>query len=273
MKVISFKQKFFTLIILTLFVSGVSLAQESIDTSYSMIAPSSVQRMVVPGKAPFVTLQISGYYDVGLLDLAANDNAVFHQDDFINGRNFGTRYGYGFSITGKISLHKEGNMRLLVSSEYNRFQSNLVIGSSSSGKVGYNVFSEGVGVEDNFTPDKRFKPYVGIELLTNIINGSAVLGTDSSNFNLDIKTAVRLGFEVNLGFEYAFDNVVGLNLGMKLTHANVLLRESKQSPNSGQTYLNDEYSSVNIPYAGWKQFFFSSFYGGINFYFGMKNKK
>lgn len=250
-----------------------SSAQEKMDTSYTMIAPPSIQKLTVHGKAPFLTLQLSGFYNVGLLDLAAKDNTSFSKLDFVEGRNFGTRYGYGVGITGKIALHKEGNMRLTISSLYNRLESNFIVGSSSDGKVGYNVFSWSLGIEDNFLPDRYFKPYVGVEIVTSLINGSAVLATDSTDFNLDINNAVRLGFGVNMGFEYAVSNDFGFNLGMRLTHANLLLRDSKPSANLNQTNLNDQYVYPQIPYSGWKQFFFVSFSGGVNFYFGMKNKK
>ena len=78
---------------------------------------------------------------------------------------------------------------------------------------------------------------------------------------------------MNLGFEYAFTDKFGINLGMKLTHANVFLKESKNSSSVNETYLNDKDITPSIPYAGWKQFVFISFQGGMNFYFGMKNKK
>ncbi len=263
-------RKFF--LILLLFLVN-SLFAQTPDTSYLSIAPSHIQKMMVPGTAPFLTLQLSGYYNIGLLDLAADDNTSFNKADFVAGRNFGTRYGYGVSLTGKISLHKEGNIRLTVTPSYQRFQSNFIVSNSQEGNVSYNVFSGAIGLEDNFTPYRPFKPYVGFDILGSSISGSAVLKTDSTDFNLDIKSSFRIGFDLNFGFEYAFNNNVGINLGMKLTHANAILRKSQTSSNSNETYLNDEHVTPQIPYSGWKQFFYSSFYGGINFYFGMKNKK
>jgi opacity protein-like surface antigen len=257
----------FNILIFNAFVWG------QIDTSYITNAPSIILNMLVPGKAPRVTFQLSGYYNVGLLDLAANDNTVFRKSDFENGRNFGTRYGFGVSLTGKIALHKEGNVRLTITPSYQRFLSNFVISESPDGNVAYNVFSGALGIENNFTPTKRFKPYMGFDVIGSWISGNANFKTDSTDFHLDIKSSFRLGFGLNLGFEYAFNNKVGLNLGMKLTHANALLRNSKSSSNPNETYLNDKDVTPTIPYAGWKQFFYASLYGGINFYIGMKNKK
>ncbi len=260
--------------ILTLLFSQTLFAQRNIDTNYTSVAPSSVKKLLAKGKAPFLTLQISGYYNTGLMDLAANDNTSFSKQDFIDGRNFGTRYGYGVSITGKISLQKTGYLRLTVSALYNRFQSNFVISKSPEGKAAYNVFSGAIGLENNFTPAKRFKYYIGFEVVASLIYGSATLSTDSTDFDLTIKSAFRLGAAANFGFEYAFTNSFGVNLGLKFTHSNLLLKESKESANTSETYLNDDkFTTGKIPYAGWKQFFFTSFYTGFNFYFGMKNKK
>ena len=265
------KIKILTLSILIL--PTVLFSQNKMDTSYISIAPVSVQRLLVNGKAPVVTLQLSGYYDIGLTDLAANDNAIFQKADFINGRDYGTRYGWGVSLTGKISLHKEGNVRLLVSSAFNKFQSYFIVGESPEGKVSYNVFSWGLGIENNFTPDRKLKYYVGFEIVPSLINGTADINTDTAAFNLKIKNAFRLGLSANFGFEFAFSNYVGMNFGMKFTHVNILLKESKASTNPNETYLNDDKTNLNIPYAGWKQFFYTSFYTGLNFYFGAKNKR
>lgn len=245
------------------------------DTSYNSIATTKILNMLKQGKAPKVTLQLSFNYNIGHLDLAANENTFFRKEDFAAGKNFGTRYGYGAALTGKIALHKEGNVRLNVSASYNRFLSNFVISESPEGKVGYNVFSGGLGIENNFTPQKKFKPYVGFELLASFISGKALLHTDSADFDLKIKNSVRFGVTFNMGFEYAFNNKVGMNLGYKITHANIIGKKSQIPSSVNETYLNDDKVAAGevIPYAGWKQFLYSSFYAGVNFYFGMKNKK
>lgn len=245
------------------------------DTSYNSIATTKILNMLKNGKAPKVTLQLSFNYNIGHLDLAANENTYFRKDDFISGANFGTRYGYGAALTGKIALHKAGNVRLNVTAGYNRFMSNFVISESPEGKVSYNVFSGGLGIENNFTPQKKFKPYIGFEFVASLISGKALLNTDSTDFDLKIKNSLRFGITFNLGFEYAFNNKVGMNLGYKITHANIVGKKSQVQTSLSETYLNDDKVTTGetIQYAGWKQFMYSSFYAGVNFYFGMKNKK
>ena len=267
------------LVVLMIF-TAVSFSQEekkpltSKDTSYQYIATTQIQNMVKKGKSPVVTLQLSFNYNIGHLDLAANENTYFRAQDFIGGSNFGTRYGYGALLIGKISLHKEGNIRLNVTTGYNRFMSNFVIAASPEGKVSYNVFSFGLGIENNFTPQKKVKPYVGLDLVASMISGSATLTTDSTDFNLKIKNSMRYGISFTLGFEYAFNNYFGMNLGYRITHANLVGKKSTVSSNLSETTLNDDkVTGEPILYAGWKQFLYSSFYAGFNYYFGMKNKK
>ncbi len=275
------KKRTIYIVLLLLVSSAVLYSQDentkvtSRDTSYNSVATTKILNMLKNGKSPKVTLQLSFTYNIGHLDLAANENTYFRKDDFISGANFGTRYGYGASLTGKIALHKAGNVRLNVTAGYNRFLSNFVISESPEGKVSYNVFSGGLGIENNFTPQKKFKPYIGFELVASLINGKAILATDSADFELKIKNSLRFGVTINLGFEYAFNNKVGMNLGYKLTHANIVGKKSQVSTALTETYLNDDKVTAGetIQYAGWKQFLYSSFYAGVNFYFGMKNKK
>jgi hypothetical protein len=256
-----------------------SFAQEDVDTSYNYNATPVIYNLIKPGKAPVVTIQLSGYYNIGLMGLSGEDNTYFNLSDFRHGRNFGTRHGFGFSLTGKLALHKAGYIRLIAGFLFNRFQSNF-IASSPDGKISYSVFSPMIGLEDCFTPDRPFKPYVSLEILPSIINGHANFDTTNIltpnvpvNVDLKIRNSFRLGFAVNMGFEYAFGDYVGVNLGVKLTNANVIGKEAKVSTDTKEIYLNDDYVYPVIPYSGWKQFFFTTFYTGLNFYFGMKNKK
>lgn len=273
-------KKTFIIFFIVLFSSNVFSQDENKtgtlkDTTYSSIATTQILNMLKKGKAPRVTLQVSFNFNIGHLDLAASENTSFSKDDFIGGANFGTRYGFGTTLTGKIALHKDGNVRLNITAAYNRFASNFVISESSDGKVAYNVFSWGLGIENNFSPVKKLKPFLGLDLIASLISGNALLTTDTADFDLKIKNSMRYGVSVNLGFEYAFNNNVGFNLGYKLTYANLIGRESKVSASLNETFLNDDKVTGEevIPYAGWRQFVYSSFYTGINIYFGMKNKR
>jgi hypothetical protein len=248
------------------------------DTTYNRIAPQSIIDMIKPGKPPNVTFQLSFNYNIGHLGLADNENAFFRKDDFIGGKSFGTRYGYGIAFTGKFILHDEGNIRANVTAGYNKFLSNFVIEESPEGKVLYNVYSVSAGIENNFSPTKRLKPFFGVDVVFNSISGSAVLATDTGNFDLNIRGSIRYGIALNFGFEYAFNDKVGFNFGYKITHANLVGRQVKNPPGRNETYINDETAVPDengdvFPFTGSKKFVYSTFYTGFNFYLGMRNKK
>lgn len=275
------KRNSYILILILFIVTSVTFSQgedsthyNPKDTFYTSIAPSNIINSIRTGVAPIATIQLSFNYNIGHLDMAGSENTLFRKDEFVSGANFGTRYGFGVMLTGKIKLHKAGNVRLNVSTGYNRFLSNFVIEESPEGKVSYNVFSFGLGIENNFNPARKFKPFAGIELQANMISGNAVLATDSTDFDVKIKNSVRFGLSLTLGFEYAVNDKFGFNLGYRLTHANILGKKSQVSTSINETYLNDDIvNGESIPYSGWKQFMFSSFYAGVNFYIGLKNKK
>jgi hypothetical protein len=263
------KNKFILLILL--FISGLSYSQ--VDTSYISIAPQNIQNMIKPAKAPKFTIQLNTLLNIGLMDLAANDNTIFRKDDFANGRNFGTRYGYGVELLGKLSLHKEGNVRFYFGGSYNRFQSNFIIPKSPEGEVSYNLYGTTLGIENSFTPDRKCKPFVGFEIIGSFISGKATLITDSTDLNLKIKSAFRVGVGLTFGFEYAFTNYFGLNLGVKIANINLFLKKSENSAIPSEINLNDNKIEPKIPYAGWKQFFYYSLSCGFSYYIGLKNKK
>ncbi len=255
------------------FSSNINSQNITADTTYSSIATEKIFRIIQPGKAPALTIQLSGYYDIGLMDLASADNKNLSVTDFYNGRGFGTRNGLGVSLTGKIRLHKKGNVRLNLTGAFHRIETNVLSTESKIGNVNYNVISGAIGFENCFTPDRKFKPYIGFDIIASSIKGSAVLKIDTATTNLTIKNSFRVGAGVNFGFEYALSNTFGFNLGLKVQHLNIFKKENKTSSNPNETYLNDDKVTTPAPYTGLKQFVFTSANLGFNFYIGHKAKK
>ena len=229
--------------------------------------------------APPFTLQISGLYDYGIYELSADDNGDFNPEEFAKGENFGVRHGLGGNITAKIPLHEKGNIRFNISASFNNFSSTYEKINSNPRNVAqfakYNVFSGGVGVENNFTPTYKFKTLVGASLLASVISGSANIELDpnSDPTTLKIIPAFRLGINVYSGFEYELNQTVGFNFGIQFTHANLWLKSNKASNSANEIYLNDSKLNTCIPFSGWKQFAYGSFFGGVNIYFGVNEKQ
>jgi len=249
----------------------------SVLNLYSQISngsqPQKTRWKMTIRNAPALTLQFSGGYNYGVYELSGNDNGDFSPVELRDGRNFGVRHGVGGELTVKIPLHERGNIRLNVSGLFNYFSSSFNKLNREFGQsvyATYRVISGEVGIENNFTPNYRVKTLVGGGFVASIISGKARV--DDRGPDLRIKPAFRLGLAVYSGLEYMLSNRIGLNFGFKFTHANLWLKKSKQSDNPEEIYLNDARTGGSIPYSGFKQFAWGSFYGGVNVYFGIKEK-
>lgn len=231
---------------------------------------------MVTRNAPDITFEFSGMYNYGIYELSGNDNGDLNTSEFVNGENFGVRHGLGSMLTVKIPLHKKGNLRADISLAYNRFSSNYnkpMIDITGYDFVKYDVYSVITGIENNFTPNYRIKTFIGIGITASMISGNTQI-TDSSGVNqLKIKPALRLGVSINSGLEYMLSNSIGMNFGIRFTHANVWFKQSKISENPGEIYLNDKKVSPRLPYSGFKQFAWGSFFLGMNYYFGIHEKE
>jgi hypothetical protein len=256
------------------FLSTESFTQQSGENASNAKTRLTYVKMMIR-TAPKLTIEFSGFYNYGIFELSANDNGDFSQSEFIKGENFGVRHGVGGSFVLKIPLHEKGNIRLDISGMYSRFSSKFskMPGVTSGDEyVLYNVYSGGIGIENNFTPNHKIKTLVGAGFLTSVITGNANLFINNTYQNVTIKPAFRLGLSFFSGVEYLLRNNFGLNFGFKLNHANLWLKDSKTSDKENEIYLNDKRVLPRIPYSGWKQFAWGSFYGGINIYFGIKEK-
>jgi opacity protein-like surface antigen len=226
--------------------------------------------------APKFTLQMSGSYDYGVYELSSNNNGDFSSEEFVKGENFGVRHGFSGAATLKIALHQRGNVRLNVSAIYSGFSSKYTKLNTSMTEpdfVNYSIYSGVIALENNFTPNYRFKTLIGAGLIGSIISGQARVTTEGNTQNLDIIPAFRLGVTAFSGLEYSLSNQLGVNLGFKFTHANLWLKQTKVSNDPTKIYLNDKRVLPRIPYSGFRQFAWGSFYAGINVYFGVKEKQ
>lgn len=246
-----------------------------VDTIYT--EKTKILKLVRVRTVPKFILQFDFAYNNGSMELNEH-NGGFSQGDFTLGKSFGTRHGFGFKLTGKLPLTKKGNFWLDIIAGYDRFQSDLFTSGTQDGKVYYNSINNGVGVEYNFTPNHKMKYYVGISPMLSIISGKAtgLINPENNKINVTVKSSVRLGYAAFLGLEYAFEKNFGFNMGLKFTHANLLLKNSEEgTQEEGVNYtipLNDD-SSDDIQFAGWKQFAYVSGTIGFSYFFGVKERR
>lgn len=226
--------------------------------------------------APLLTVQFAIDYDYGVFELSGNDNGDLNQAQFISGKNFGVRHGFGASLTAKYPLHKAGNMRLTSLFMYNSFTSKfnkVFVDVKEQDFVKYNVYSLGFGIEDNFNPGLKLRAYAGIGFLGSVISGNARITDDGSTAEYSINPALRLGLNIYSGFEYLLSKNVGLSFGLKFTHANIWLKQSNLQDTQGELYLNDQKVSNGQLYSGYRQFAWGSFGIGVNYYLGVNEKE
>ncbi len=279
----NFKKYLLLLIVANALVS--SLYAEISDTT----KPKKIfvtKRVLLIRSAPSITLQLNFHYDQPMGQLAGTYNDDFRSDEFIAGRSLGVNKGIGGSIMAKFSSPND-HIRFTFSAAYNRLLTYVfdksIYDKSDNADVGrshFNVFSGGIGMENNFTPNHKVKLYVGAEAIFSIINGNATIWVENRyytpyTYDLKVKNSYRLGGSIFGGAEYMVSNTFALNLGFKLTHANLFLKEAKSSDNPYEIdLLDDESTSVPpLPYSGKKQFAFLSIVTGVSFYWGVVEKR
>jgi len=270
------------LILSFLFCATVSYSQDiKVDTI--KVEKSRTLKIVTVMTVPKFILDLSGGYNSGALELSSH-NGGFSESDFILGKNFQARNGFGLNLTGKLPLNKKGELWLFAVAGFARFQSNLFAQNTEEGSVAYNSFNGGVGIEYNFTSYHRVKYFVGFNPLISVISGNAtvvnitapfIVPTDSSTA-YTIKSSVRIGYSLFMGLEYAFNKDFGLNVGLRFTHANLLSKNTEQvSPGQTTFGLQDNSTDPSNPttFGGWKQFAYFSGFVGVSYFFGVKEQR
>jgi hypothetical protein len=223
---------------------------------------------------PRFTLQFSGNFNLGMAELSSNFQNVFDANQFSEGLNFGVKNGYGLMLIGKIPLHREGNIRLNISGNYNSFKSDFLADSSPFGDVKYNVFSFGAGIENSFNPSFRLKPFIAAEIQANIISGEANIIDQStgSTRHVRFKPTFRMGYMIYSGLEYMINKQFGINGGLKLTNSNQVPKQNKGSDNPDEVPIRDKKNDYDIhEFGGFKNFIFTSLFLGVSYYFGVKD--
>jgi opacity protein-like surface antigen len=229
---------------------------------------------------PKFILHVNGGLNFGAMELTSH-NGGYSREDFNTGKNFSARNGYGFNMIGKLPLGKKGNFWLDFITGFDRFQSDIFAKNTQEGKVYYNSINFGFGAEYNFTPTHRVKYFLGANPLFSFISGkSEQINPDNNRVNTTIKSSFRIGYQAFAGLEYAIVKNFGFNLGLRFTHANLLLKHTEEpveDPNqftpSTTVPLNDDASAEPIQFAGWKQFAYFSGSVGFSYFFGVKEKK
>lgn len=249
----------------------------------SLAQQKQLKRYMLVRSAPTYTLQLNIDYNQSLLELSGAYNDDYQSVIVYNGESFGADKGYGASLISKISLNERGSIRFTQSATYNRLLS-YTFGEKTTladnGKANYNCFTGGLGLEYNFTPAHKFKIYLGAEVNASLINGDVVIWFENRgigapyNESYKIKNTFRMGYGLIIGSEYLLNESFGLNIGARLINANAFFKDATGTNSDTEFQLRDGIDP-NLKFAGnnKKSFSFYSLMAGINFYFGIKEKR
>jgi len=244
---------------------------------------TEIKRYMIVRSTPTYTLQFDIDYNQSVLELSGAYNDDYQSVSVFDGESFGADKGYGASILSKITLNERGSVRFTQSLTYNRILS-YTFGDKKTvaddGKANYNCFTGGLGLEYNFTPAHRFKIYMGAELNASMINGDINVWFENRgvgapyNETFKVTNSFRMGYGFVFGSEYLINDGFGLNLGARLINANAFLKEAKGTNADTEFKLRDD-ADPNLEFAGnnRKSFSFYSILAGVNFYFGVKEKR
>lgn len=241
---------------------------------------TEIKRYMVVKTSPKYTLQVNLNYNQSILELNGTYNDDYQSANVYSGETFGADKGFGLGVISKIGLDQKGWLRFTQSLAVNRILS-YTFGEkktvADNGKASYNIITGGLGLEYNFTPAHRYKIYVGAELNASLIQGSARIwfytpGIPTSDSDYTITNSFRMGYGIVIGSEYLINNQFGLNIGARLTNANLLFKKSEGSNDDDEFPLRDA-DNPSLKFAGRKNFAFYSITMGINFYFGISEKR
>jgi len=244
---------------------------------------TEIKRYMIVRSTPTYTLQFNIDYNQSVLQLSGAYNDDYQSESVFDGESFGADKGYGASILSKITLNERGSVRFTQSLTYNRILS-YTFGDKKTvaddGKANYNCFTGGLGLEYNFTPAHRFKIYMGAELNASMINGDINVWFENRgvgtpyNETFKVTNSFRMGYGLIFGSEYLINDGFGLNIGARLINANAFLKEAKGTNADTEFKLRDD-ADPNLEFAGnnRKSFSFYSILAGVNFYFGVKEKR
>jgi len=242
---------------------------------------TEINRYMVVRSTPKYTLQLNLHYNQSVLELSGTYNDDVRSKYIYTGETFGADKGFGGSAISKIALDTRGAFRFTQGLAFNRILSYTFGGKETiadQGKANYNTFTGALGMEYNFTPGHTFKIYAGSELNASIINGDAEIWLDSAGYGYQhrgdykITNSFRMGLGICFGSEYLVDDKLGLNIGVKLVNLNMFLKDASGTNEDTEFQLRDA-DSPGLNFAGNKNFSFYTIMAGVNFYFGIGEKR
>lgn len=197
---------------------------------------------------------------------ATNNNYIF------TGKNYGMLQGGSVMVDGKLAVDKYRKIRLTLNLGYSLFYNSAFDGIN---KNQWHLFSGAFGLEYNFAPKARYRPYIGYELVYTLMFGSWQYGVTEPNGDITkiyekFKPANRFGMAFNSGVEYMINKKVGVTFGGRIVWANIAPKMNKASGDPYTAYINDAKDDNGINIGFRKQIVYFQFIGGVSMFIHRK---
>lgn len=225
---------------------------------------------------PQLIIHVKGAYDLPLPDLKGD---ILDSADQIN--TFGMKLGYGFGADAKYYLGKKRNVGITLDLGYQIFQNSEdtvggpgLIFSGKEVKYNLNAFNVGLGVEYNFMPKGKAKPFIGAEFTGHFFSGKVEGNPLTGNQNeLTMESASRFGAAIGAGVDIAFSKNIGMVIGGKYHLANLIGKDYDSTATATNEYrLTDKEFTIGTTTIEAKNISYLQLYLGLSFYLNQPKK-
>jgi hypothetical protein len=236
------------------------------------------QTKYVVSKPPKFTLTFALSYNYAL-SRAFGDltNCTVLYDPLTEGRvfagqNYGMLQGGSVMSIGKLAVDKRRKIRLTLNLGYSLFYNTAL---DNVYKNQWHLFSGAFGMEYNFAPKARYRPYIGYELMYTLMFGGWQYGITEASGTLAVyyrkfKPAHRFGMAFNSGVEYMINQRIGVTFGGRIVWANVVPKQNRISYDPNYLYINDAKSDNGVDIGFRKQIVYFQFVGGVSLFLQRK---
>lgn len=199
------------------------------------------------------------------------DNSITNSYVFA-GQNYGMLQGGSVMANGKLAVDKARKIRLTLNLGYSLFYNTAF---DNVNKNQWHLFNGAFGLEYNFAPKARYRPYIGYELMYTLMFGGwqygiTQSGSDISEIYVKFQPAHRFGMAFNSGVEYMINKKFGVTFGGRIVWANVAPKLNNASSDPYKAYINNakEDNGINIGFR--KQIVYFQFVGGVSLFLHTK---
>lgn len=194
------------------------------------------------------------------------------QSRIFTGPNYGMLQGGSIMANGKLAVNKNRKIRLTLNLGYSLFYNTAF---DNVYKNQWHLFSGAFGVEYNFAPKARYRPYVGYELMYTLMFGGWHSQVQENNgtlalYYLKFKPAHRFGMAFNSGVEYMINKKIGVTFGGRIVWVNVAPKQNRISYDPSVAYINDAKNDNGVNIGFRKQIVYFQFVGGLSLFLQRK---